>query len=164
MNAIVVVDKNWGIGKDGELLVHLPGDLKYYKEKTIGNHIIVGRKTLESFPGAKPLPGRTNVVLTRDKTYLKENCVICNSIEEVIENVRIFPSEEVFVAGGAEIYREFFDMCNVFYVTKIYKSFEADRHFPNLDEQGFDIVWESDLQEEKGVTYRFLKYVRNNNR
>lgn len=164
MNAIVVVDENWGIGKDGGLLVHLPGDLKYYKEKTIGNHIIVGRKTLESFPGGKPLPGRTNVVLTRDKTYLKENCVVCNSVEEVLESVSIFPSEDVFVAGGSEIYREFFDLCDVFYVTKIYKGFKADRHFPDLDEQGFDVVWESDLQEEKGITYRFLKYVRNNNR
>ena len=65
MNAIVVVDQNWGIGREGNLLVHLPGDLKYYKEKTIGNHIIVGRKTLESFPGGKPLPGRENIVLTR---------------------------------------------------------------------------------------------------
>lgn len=164
MNAIVVVDQNWGIGKDGGLLVHLPGDLKYYKEKTIGNHIITGRKTLESFPGGKPLPGRENIVLTRDLSYAKDGCVICHSIEEVQDAVQGYDPETVFVAGGAEIYKEFFSLCDVFYVTKIDAAFEADRYFPNLDELDLEVAWESEPQEEKGITYRFLKYVRKNNR
>ena len=69
MNAIVAVDRNWAIGKDGDLLVHLPGDLKYYRQKTIGNVIIAGRKTLESFPGGRPLPERTNIVVTRNRDF-----------------------------------------------------------------------------------------------
>ena len=119
MNAIVVVDQNWGIGREGNLLVHLPGDLKYYKEKTIGNYIIVGRKTLESFPGGKPLPGRENIVLTRDPGYAKDGCVICHTVEDVQDAVKDYDPETVFVAGGAEIYQEFFSLCDVFYVTKI---------------------------------------------
>lgn len=164
MNAIVVVDENWGIGKDGDLLVHLPGDLKYYKSKTIGKHIIVGRKTLDSFPGGNPLPGRTNVVVTRNTRFEKNGCVICHSLEDAVQAVRDFNDEDVFVAGGAEIYREFFSLCDTFYVTKIYRAFEADSFFPNLDEKDFAITWESDIQEEKGIQYRFLKYVRSDNR
>ena len=84
MNAIVIVDKNWAIGKNGGLLVHLPGDLKYYRQKTTGNIIVVGRKTLESFSGGKPLPDRTNIVITSDTDYEKEGCLICHSKEEVM--------------------------------------------------------------------------------
>lgn len=163
MNAIVVVDENWGIGKDGDLLVHLPGELKYYKKRTVGNHIIVGRKTLESFPGGRPLPDRTNIVLTRDKGYEKEGCVICHSRDEVLEKIGTLGEREVFIAGGAEIYREFFDDCDAFYVTKIYETFEADRYFPDLDAMGMHTDWESELQEEKGIKYRFLRYVRDDN-
>ena len=143
MNAIVVVDQNWGIGREGNLLVHLPGDLKYYKEKTIGNH---------------------NIVLTRDPGYAKDGCVICHTVEDVQDAVKDYDPETVFVAGGAEIYQEFFSLCDVFYVTKIDETFEADRYFPDLDEMGLKVAWESELQEEKGITYRFLKYVRENNR
>lgn len=164
MNAIVVVDENWAIGKNGGLLVHLPGDLKYYKKRTIGKHIIIGRKTLESFPGGKPLPGRTNIVVTRDGDFKKEGCVVCHSVEEAVQAAGAYPEEDVFVAGGAEIYREFFDLCDTFYVTKIYEAFEADRFFPNLDEDDFRITWESEMQQENGIEYRFFKYVRNNHR
>lgn len=158
MNAIVVVDRNWAIGKDGNLLVHLPGDLKYYKQKTIGNVIVVGRKTLESFPGGKPLPGRTNIVITRNEDYDKEGCVVCHSKEQVMEKLQEYDTEKVFVAGGAEVYRQFMDVCDSFYVTKIDDEFEADRYFPDLDALGYEVVWESLVQEEKGISYRFLKY------
>ena len=165
MNSIVVVDENWAIGNEGRLLVHLTGDLKYYKEKTAGKHIIVGRKTLETFPGAKPLPNRTNIVLTRDENYSKDGCMICHSVEEVMDFISAFDAESIFVAGGAEIYREFFDICDTFFVTKIYDKFKADRYFPDLDKEGgFEVQWESEMQEEKGVKYRFFKYVRSNNR
>ena len=160
MNAIVVVDQNWAIGRDGDLLVHLPGDLKYYKEKTVGNVTVVGRKTLESFPGGKPLPNRTNIVITRNPDYEAESCILCRSKEEVLEKIKEYDTEKVFIAGGAEVYKQFMDEVDEFYVTKIYESFEADRYFPNLDEMGFVVTWESPLQEEKGITYRFLKYSR----
>lgn len=160
MNAIVVVDNNWAIGRNGALLVHLPGDLKYYKEKTTGNVIVVGRKTLESFPGGKPLPNRTNIVITRNPDYEADGCIICSSKEEALKKLEEYDTEKVFIAGGAEIYRQFMDDCDEFYVTKIYESFEADRYFPNLDELGFKVIWESPLQEEKGIKYRFLRYAR----
>lgn len=160
MNAIVVVDKNWGIGKDGRLLAHLPGDLKYYRQKTLGNVTIVGRKTLESFPGGKPLPDRTNIVLTRDVSYVKEDCIVCNSVTEVMEKLESYDKDRVFIAGGAEIYGQFMEMCDSFFVTRIYEKFDADRYFPDLDALGYEVVWESPLQEENGMFYRFLKYSR----
>lgn len=160
MNAIVVVDQNWAIGRDGGLLVHLPGDLKYYKEKTIGNVTVVGRKTLESFPGGKPLPGRTNIVITRNPDYEAEGCILCRSKEEVMEKVKAYDSEKVFIAGGAEVYRQFMEECDDFYVTKIFEEFDADRYFPNLDEAGYKVTWKSPVQKEKGLSYQFLKYER----
>lgn len=160
MNAIVVVDENWGIGRNGGLLTHLPGDLKYYKSRTIGKTVVIGRKTLESFPGGKPLPGRRNIVLTGDPDYEAEDCIICHSKDEVMDVLRDYEQDEIYISGGAEIYRQFIDDCDVFYVTKIYSSFEADRFFPELDEQDFEMTWESELQEEKGLSYRFLKYER----
>lgn len=160
MNAIVVVDRNWAIGREGNLLVHLPGELKYYREKTLGNVIVVGRKTLESFPGGRPLPERTNIVMTSNPQYEAEGCIICRSVEETMKTLEKYDDDKVFIAGGAEIYRQFMEKCSAFYVTKIYESFEADRYFPNLDEMGFKLVWESPIQEEKGISYRFTKYVR----
>ena len=160
MNAIVVVDRKWAIGRDGGLLVHLPGDLKYFRERTLGKVNVVGRKTLQSFPGGKPLPGRTNVVLTRDMSFEAQDCVILHSREEVLEYAGKYPAEDVFISGGAEVYRQFLDDCDTFYVTKIDSEFDADRFFPNLDALGYRVECESPVQEEKGLTYRFLKYSR----
>ena len=160
MNAIVIVDKNWAIGKNGGLLVHLPGDLKYYRQKTTGNIIVVGRKTLESFPGGKPLPDRTNIVITSDTDYEKEGCLICHSKEEVMEKLMEYNTEKIFIAGGAQVYEQFMDDCDTFYVTKIDAEFEADRYFPDLDKLGYTVTWESELQQEIGIFYRFLKYSR----
>ena len=160
MNAIVVVDKNWAIGKDGSLLVHLPGDLKYYRQKTLGKVIVVGRKTLESFPGGKPLPDRTNIVLTSDPAYGANGCIICHSKDEVMEIIAGYDPEDVFIAGGSQIYEQFMEDCDGFYVTKIYDEFEADRYVPDLDAAGDKVIWESEIQQEKGIAYRFLKYSR----
>ncbi len=160
MNIIVVVDENWNIGRDGGLLVHLPGDLKYFKEKTLGKTVVVGRKTLESFPGAKPLPGRRNIVLTRQKHYRPGNCEICASKEELMA-VLGSDTEDVFISGGETVYRQFFQDCDRYFVTKIYASFDADRSFPRLDGRAeFTVVWKSDMQEENGVKYQFFEYRR----
>lgn len=160
MNAIVAVDRNWGIGKDNDLLVHLPGDLKYYKEKTIGNIIIVGQRTLESFPGSKPLPGRTNIVLSDDPAFAPEGCVICRTKEEVLKEAAKYEPDRVFICGGASIYRLFLEDCDAFYVTKIDEAFDADTFFPNLDELGYEVDWFSEDHEEKGIRYRFERYVK----
>lgn len=160
MNAIVAVDRNWGIGKDNDLLIHLPGDLKYYKEKTIGKVIIVGQRTLESFPGSKPLPGRTNIVLSDDPAFVRDDCIVCRTKDEVLQKAAEYDPQTVFICGGASIYRLFLEDCDALYVTKIDAVFDADTFFPNLDELGYRVDWSSEPQEEKGYSYRFQRYVR----
>lgn len=161
MKAIVVVDKNWGIGKDGQLLVHLPGDLNYFKEKTLGKTIIVGRKTFESFPGGKPLAGRRNIVLTENKSFKQNECCICNNLDELFDQIATLDGEDIFVVGGACIYEMFLPYCDEIFVTRIQETYDADKHFPNLDQSKcFAKTWQSDMIEEKGVQYRFEKYSR----
>ena len=163
MKAIVAVDRNWGIGKDGDLLVHLSRDLKYFKENTIGGAVVIGRKTLESFPGSRPLPGRTNIVLTRDPSYEAEGCRICYSpedVEGICEEMGL-DTDKVFVCGGGSVYRQMLGSCDEVLVTKIDASFEADTFFPDLDEDAaFTMAWESEPEEENGVTFRFTRYER----
>jgi len=160
MNAIVIVDQNWGIGKSGQLLVHLPGDLKYFKEKTLGNTIIMGRETFDSM-GGRLLPGRESVILSRNENF-KPGCHVCKSLDETLEYVKDKPSENVFVAGGETVYRLFLPYCDKFFITKMYAEFEADRFFPNLDEQpeNFKVVRESEITSENGVKYQFFEYAR----
>ena len=170
MKAIVAVDRNWGIGKDGDLLVHLSNDLKYFKENTIGGTVVIGRKTLESFPGARPLPGRTNIVLTRDPSYEAEGCVICRPSEGVFDAGEALSklceelgldTDRVFICGGGSIYRQLLSVCDEVLVTKIDDEFEADTFFPDLDaDPAFEVVWESEPAVENGVSFRFTKYVR----
>lgn len=160
MKAIVAVDRNWGIGKGNDLLVHLPGDLKYYKEKTLGKVIIVGQKTLESFPGGRPLPGRTNIVLSDDPSFERDDCVICRTRDEVMAKVAGYDKDNVFVCGGGSIYKLFLEDCEELYVTKIDAEFDADTFFPNLDELGYEIDWESEPKNENGIDYRFVRYVK----
>ena len=160
MKAIVVVDENWNIGRDGGLLVHLSGDLKYFKQRTMGKTMVLGRKTLESFPGGKPLPGRPNLVLTRNPEYRPEGVQIFNSKEELMTYLGP-DTDDVFVCGGENIYRQFLEDCDTFYVTKIYAGYPADRSFPNLDERDdMEITWESEVQEEKGIRYQFFEYTK----
>ena len=161
MNAIVVVDKNWAIGKDNDLLVHLPGDLKYYKEKTTGKVIVIGRKTLDSFPGGKPLPNRINLVLTSNSEYKNEHCIVCMGQQAMLNELEKYEDDEIFISGGQSIYDLFLEKCDTVYVTKIDAEYPADRYFKNLDKDpNFKVTWKSDLQEDKGTEYRFLKYER----
>lgn len=158
MKAIVAVDKNWGIGRDGGLLVHLPGDLKYFKEKTKGKIVVMGRATLESLPGGKPLKDRVNIVLSRNKGY-DADCPICHSHEDLFEIIKDYDEDDVFIIGGEDIYRQFLPYCNVVYVTKIDEEFPADHHFENLDNlEEWKLVRESGIQEEKGIRYIFTEY------
>jgi len=160
MNAIVVADQNWGIGCDGKLLAHLPGDLKYFKEKTLGNTIIIGRETFDSM-GGRLLPGRETIILSRNVDF-KADCPVFRSLDETLEYVKDISSEKVFIAGGEAIYRLFLPYCNTVFVTKIFKKFEADRYFPNLDAnpEEFAVNWSSDIMEENSVKYQFAAYTR----
>lgn len=158
---IVAVDENWGIGRNGELLKRIPADMKRFKEMTMGNIIITGRKTFESFPGGKALPGRINVVVTRNEGYAAEAAVIVKSPEKAVEFCKDESARKVFVAGGGEIYRSLIDYCDRAYVTKIRASFNADTFFPDLDKCGeWKLINESEEQEEGGVSFTYREYAR----
>lgn len=160
MKIIVAADENWGIGKNNNLLVHIPEDLKYFKEKTLNKVVVMGRKTLESLPGKKPLPGRTNIVLTTDKNY-DVDCLVCHSEEELFVELKKYAMEDVYIIGGGKVYADFMDRCDTYFITKILGAFEADRYFENLDERrDTELVWESDMQEHKGIKYKFTEYRR----
>lgn len=161
MNAIVIVDEEWGIGRDNDLLVHLPGELKYFREKTLNKVIVIGRKTLESFPNQKPLPNRRNVVLTSNESFENEDCTVCVGVDQLMKELSKWESEDVFIAGGEQIYRQFIDKCNKVFVTKIYHKFQADKHFVNMDERDdFQIGWIGEEKTENGFRYQFFRYDR----
>ncbi len=156
ITGIVAADQNWAIGKDNGLLAHLPGDMKYFREKTMGKKIVMGRKTLESFPGGRPLPGRENIVLSRDPDFAPEGCTICRTKEEVLS----LPGD-LMIIGGASIYTLFLDSMDCILVTKILDRFAADTWFPDLDnDPRFSMTWESAVNEEKGIKYKFTRYDR----
>ena len=135
MNLIVAVDKNWAIGKENKLLVSIPQDMKFFRETTMGKVVVMGRKTLESFPGGQPLKKRTNIVITRDKNYSVKDAIVVHSVEEALEELKNYNSEDVYVIGGDSIYRQMLPYCDVAHVTKINHAYEADTYFPNLDEK-----------------------------
>jgi dihydrofolate reductase len=165
ITAIVAVDRNWGIGRDGNLLVHISGDLKYFKEKTLGGICIMGRKTFESLPN-KPLSGRLNCVLTSDANYGEgeawhDSIITAVSMSEILEKLNGVPSAPVFIIGGGSVYREFLPFTQTCLVTKIDAEFDADTYFPNLDiSEEFRLAGEAGLCEENGVSYSFTEYRR----
>ncbi len=163
MRLILAADEKWGIGKDGNLLCHLPEDLKYFKEKTLGKTLVMGRVTLESLPGKKGLPGRRNIVLSRDPDYMAENAESVSSEEELWSALIGVPQEDIMVIGGEQIYKAFLPFCDLCYVTKIYSDFDADRFFVDLDASGdFTSHQVSDvlIDEESGIKFQFFEYIR----
>ena len=161
MNLIVAVDSNWAIGKENKLLVSIPQDMKFFRETTKGKVVAMGRKTLESFPGGQPLKNRVNVVLTTDKNYKVKDTVIVHTIEEMVDELKKYDSEDIFVIGGESIYRQMLPYCDVAHVTKIDHAYEADAYFPDLDsDPEWEITADSDEQVYFDITYQFLKYER----
>ena len=161
MIAIVCVDQNWAIGKDNKLLISIPADMKFFRTTTTGKVVVMGRKTLESFPGGQPLKKRTNIVLTRDKNYKVKDAIVVHSIEEVLEELKKYDSEDVYVIGGDSIYSQMLPYCDTAHVTKIDFAYEADSWFPNLDEDPeWKIAEESEEQTYFDLEYTFVKYVR----
>ena len=161
MKMILAADEKWGIGKDGELLCHLSGDLKYFKEVTMGKTVVMGRVTLESLPGSKGLPGRKNIVLTRDESFFAENAETVSSEEELWSALTGTKQEDVFIIGGAQVYKTFLPFCDKCLVTKIYADFDADRFFVDLDKDpNFYCRALSEVQEENGIKYQFFEYER----
>lgn len=161
MKCIVAVDSNWAIGKNNQLLVSIPADMRFFKEQTMGKVVIMGRATLESFPGGKPLKGRVNIVVTRDPRYYAPDAVVVHSVEEAAAVASRYPADDVYVIGGASIYRQFLPLCDTAYVTKIDYAYDADTYFPNLDEApDWELLEESDEQTYYDLTYAFTTYNR----
>ena len=134
MNLIAAVDKNWAIGLNNKLLVRIPEDQKFFRNTTTGKVVVMGRKTLESFPQGQPLKNRTNIVLTRDKNYQKKDVVIVHSMEQLLEELKQYNSEDIYISGGESIYRQMVVMCDIAHIKYIDFEYMADSWFPNLYE------------------------------
>ena len=161
MNLIAAVDRNWAIGKNNELLVRIPMDQKFFRETTTGKVVVMGRKTLESFPNGLPLKNRTNIVLTRNQNYKVKDAIIVHSIEELMEELKKYPAEDVYCIGGDTIYKQLLPYCDTAHVTKINFDYEADSYFPNLDEMpDWKVTAESEEQTYFDLEYTFVKYER----
>lgn len=158
MELIVAVDKNWGIGKGNDLLCHIPADLKHVKELTMGHTLILGKKTLESLPGGNPLPGRKHIVLCFPDEVIDKPVTVVHSVDEALKAAE--NEEHAFVFGGESIYRAFLPFVDRAYVTKIDKAFDADRFFPNLDENPDFIAHPGEALESGGYSFSYWVYER----
>lgn len=159
MNLIASVDNNWAIGKNNQLLVSIPADMKFFRTTTTGKVVVMGRKTLESFPNGQPLKNRINIVLTHDRTYRVKDAVVVYSMDELREELKKYDSEDIYVIGGESIYRQLVDECDVAHITKIDFAYDADAYFPNLDEKDeWEITADSEEQTYFNLIYHFLKY------
>lgn len=161
MNLIVAVDKNWAIGLNNKLLVSIPADMKFFRETTMGKVVVMGRKTLESFPGGQPLKKRTNIVLTSDTNYRVKDAVVVHTIDELLEELKKYDEKDVYVIGGESIYRQLLPYCKVAHVTRIAHAYEADTYFPNLDEmKDWEVTGVSEEQTYFNLEYEFVRYER----
>ena len=151
MNCIVNVDQNWGIGRNNELLFAISADLRRFRELTTGKTVVLGRKTLSTFPGGNPLKNRRNIILTTDKSFQKDGAETVTSVEEALALLREIPEDEVCIIGGASIYEAFLPYCHHASITKT---------FPNLDAlSNWEVVWASEVMEENGVHFQYIDYV-----
>lgn len=161
MNLIASADKNWGIGKDNQLLVRIPEDMKFFRRMTTGKIVVMGRKTLESFPNGEPLKDRVNIVLTRDLSYEKKGAVAVHTLEELKAELKKYNPQDIFVIGGESIYRQLLKDCDTAYITRLDFAYDADTHLPNLDElEDWQLASESEEQTYFDLIYHFNVYRR----
>ncbi len=161
MKLIASADENWGIGNKGSLLVRIPADMKNFSALTTGKVVVLGRKTLQTFPGGLPLKNRTNIILTRDPSYQVKDAVIAHDLDELMEKLKEYDTDDVFVIGGSSVYNELLPYCDTAVITRIDYRYDADSHLPNLDA---DPEWEiTDTSEEQyynDITYHYVTYKR----
>lgn len=154
ISIIVAMGKNREIGAKNSLMWHIPGELPRFKQITMGHPIIMGRKTFESI--GRPLPGRANIVITRDTNFVREGIIVCSSVEEAIERAKIAPSpEEIFIIGGGQIYGQALRLTDRLYLTLVDKEYpDADAFFPEYEE--FDKMVSEEEGESEGLKYKFV--------
>lgn len=160
MKTIAAVSLDWAIGKDNDLLFSIPEDMKFFRETTKGHTVVMGRKTLESFPGGKPLPKRRNIVLTSNREYDAKGAEVVSSVDELLALLADC-EDEVFVIGGGTIYKSLLAYTDTALITKVYESADADTFFPNLDEDPrWELVESSEMKESEDHRFQFLTYKR----
>ncbi len=161
MNIITAVDQNWAIGNKNDLLIRIPADHKFFREVTTGKVVVLGRKTIETFPLGQPLKNRTNIILSSNPDYQVKDALVVHSMEELQEELKKYPTEDIYIIGGESIYRQMLPYCDVAHITKIDHAYAADAYFPNLDEmEEWRITADSDEQTYFDITYEFVKYER----
>ncbi|MEY8391433.1 dihydrofolate reductase [Lachnospiraceae bacterium] len=161
MNLIAAVDKNWGIGLNNALLVRIPDDMKRFRQITTGNVVVMGRKTLESFPGGQPLKNRVNIVVTSDREYQVKDAVCVHSMEELAQELEKYKSDQIYIIGGESIYRQLLEQCDTALITKIEYEYQADAWFPDLDQMtAWELTQQSEEQTYFDLEYYFCKYER----
>ena len=159
--AIVHADKEWGIGKGNDMMFSLPKDMKFFRETTMGHTVVMGGKTLRSFPNQKPLKNRVNIVLSRGQ--VRDDCIIVSSYEQLKNEMKQRENEDIFVIGGGEIYRELLPYCHGAFVTKVEAIGGAEVFFPNLDlHPDFVCVDEGEPMDDNGLMIRFTRYENRN--
>ena len=152
ISIIAALAKNRVIGKDNKLPWNLPADLKHFKELTLGKPVIMGQKTFESI--GKPLPGRTNIILTLDKNFKPQGCVVAHSIEEVLKKAA--DSNEVMICGGASVYKQFLPLAHKMYLTLIDADFEGDAYFPEFNWADWQEVERVENEPDKENSYKYI--------
>lgn len=161
MNLIAAVDNNWAIGLKGQLLVSIPADQKRFRNETINKVVVLGRKTMDTFPGGRPLKNRRNIILSRNPKYEVKDAEVVHTIDELLELVKDVNTEDVYIIGGESIYREFLPYCDRAYITKINYTYQSDAYFPNLDkDEEWEMVNESDEETYYDLDYTYRLYER----
>lgn len=159
MNLIVAVDSNWAIGNKGDLLVSIPEDHKFFRTITMGNVVVLGRKTLAGFPNGLPLKGRDNIILSKDPNYSVKDAIVVNSKEELFEVLKNYQDKDIFVIGGGMIYEMLLSYCKYAHVTKIDYKYEADTFFPNLDKMdNWKVIADSEEHTYFDLEFYYYKY------
>ncbi|MCL2199301.1 MAG: dihydrofolate reductase [Defluviitaleaceae bacterium] len=160
MNLSVAVSQNWGIGYKNDLLFRISEDLKRFRKLTTGKTIIMGHNTFKSLPGGKPLPNRTNIVLSRDTTLKIPDVIVCNSVEELQKHLH----NDVFIIGGEQVYRLLLDYCKTAYVTQVQATPPADAFMPNLNElPNWKLIEEESPKTDGRLVYKYSTYVNQKN-
>lgn len=161
MNLIVAVDENWAIGNKNDLLIRIPADHKMFRQETTGKVVVLGRKTLETFPQGLPLKNRTNIILSTNPSYKVKDAVVVHSVDELLKELEKYNTEDIYIIGGESIYRQMLPYCNVAHVTKIDYAYTADAYFPDLDQlPEWEITADSEEQTYFDIAYHFVKYER----
>lgn len=161
MNIIAAVDNNWAIGHNGQLLVSIPNDHKHFREETTGKVVVLGRKTLATFPQGQPLGNRTNIILSGDKNFKLKGALVVHSLETLLEELKKYDSEDVYIIGGESVYRQLLPYCDTAHITRIDHEYQADTYFPNLDkDEEWEITADSDEMTYFDIPYTFVRYQR----